>query len=296
MPIKRNLKYWGSTVDLDMQYNYSVIIPYRDKYDLLLKAVESVADRSDIQIIIVDNGEQPLSDGHIPAKSYAHIDYLTSSPTKGAGCARNVGLGFVKGKYILFLDADDYFTPTAFESFDKYLDKGFDIVYFKSDSVSIKDGSRGKRHEVINNLISSYSKTGKDDILRYRFVNPVAKMMDSDFVLKSGVVFDEIPVSNDVWFSVLTGYHAKNVAADEDVVYVITVADRGGSLTRSLTKENWFIRFQVMVKVNQFLRSIGKYEYRIRLLGGLRIALKEFGIKELWRFYRYARNNKVGIF
>lgn len=104
-------------------YNHSIIIPYRDKYDLLCKAVASVPDREDIQVIIIDNSEQPLSQERIPKKKQATILFLTSDPTKGAGCARNVGLEHISGKYTIFLDADDYFTPDAFVAFDRYLDK-----------------------------------------------------------------------------------------------------------------------------------------------------------------------------
>ena len=90
-------------------YNYSIVLPYRDKYELFLKAIDSIPDRDDIQIIVVDNAIEPLTKDQIPAKDYAHVEYFNSSTTKGAGCARNVGLQHVKGKYIIFLDADDYY-------------------------------------------------------------------------------------------------------------------------------------------------------------------------------------------
>ena len=279
-----------------MQFNYSVIIPYRDKYDLLLKAVDSVPERDDIQIIIVDNSSECLPKEKVPRKIKTHIDYLTSSPKKGAGCARNMGLKQVDGKYILFLDADDYFTPDAFDAFDKYLEKGFDIVYFKTDSINLIDGTQSTRHHVINQHIDTYNHTGNDDILRYRYVNPIAKMIQFDFVKEGGFMFDEVKVSNDVWFSVTTGNAAKKITADESMVYMITAGENGSSLTRIRTKENWFIRYQVSVRVNKFLKSVGKYKYRTRLLGFLNVALKEFGVREYFHFLAYALKNRVGIF
>ena len=277
-------------------YNYSIVLPYRDKYELFLKAIDSIPDRDDIQIIVVDNAIEPLTKDQIPAKDYAHVEYFNSSTTKGAGCARNVGLQHVKGKYIIFLDADDYFTAEAFPAFDNYLEKSFDIVFFRADSISLIDGSQSNRHETINQIVSSYKVSGNDDLLRYKFVNPIAKMLRAEFVISKNIQFDEIPVSNDMWFSIMTGYAAKKVTADNAVVYMITAGDKGSSLTRMMTKENWFIRYQVQVKINKFLKSVDKYRYRIRLLGGLRIAWKEFGFKEFLHFLKYTIENRTGIF
>ena len=277
-------------------FNYSVVIPYRDTLALLHKAVASIPDRDDIQIIIVDNSIRPLTDSQIPPKQSAEVVYITSDPSKGAGRARNEGLKQVRGQWILFLDADDYYLPESFAVFDKYLVSDYDIIYFDADSIQLRNGMQGDRHELIHQNIQEFFSTGDGDRLRYRFVNPISKMLKAVFVLSSGVQYDEIPVSNDVWFSIMTGHAAKKITADEHKVYMITEGESGGSLTRKRTKENWFIRYQVMVRVNKFLKSVGKYQYRIRLLGALNVALKEFGLKEFLHFLKYAWQNKVGLF
>lgn len=279
-----------------MIYNYSIIIPYRDKYDMLLKAVNSIPDREDIQIIIIDNSEKPLDSKDVPQKHEARVDFLTSSPIKGAGCARNVGLKNSAGRFLLFLDADDYFTQTAFEAFDKYLDSDEDIVYFRSDSINLKDGTQSNRHIAVNGLIDSFIKAGDGDILRYRFVNPIAKMIRADLVSRKGIQFDEIRVSNDAWFSVMTGHEAKQITADNNVVYMITAGEEGSSLTRIKTKDVFITRYQVMVKINKFLKSVGKSKYRIHLIGALRIAWRDYGFVTFCEALRYAYDSKVSIF
>lgn len=277
------------------KYNYSIIIPYRDTLDLLYKAVASIPDRIDIQVIIVDNSVKPLVDEQIPRKEQANVVYITSDPTMGAGRARNEGLKKVLGQWVLFLDADDYFTDEAFEAFDKYLSTSFDIIFFDADSINLRDETRSDRHKDIHRYIQEFINTGNEDRLRYRFVNPISKMLKSEFVICSGIKFDETRVSNDVWFSVQTGHMAKTVTADPCKVYMITAGESGSSLTRKRTKENWFIRFQVSVRVNKFFKSVGKEQYRIRLLGFLNTAFKEFGLKEFFHFLIYAIKNKVSI-
>jgi glycosyltransferase involved in cell wall biosynthesis len=277
-------------------YNYSVVIPYRDKYDMLVKAVASIPDRDDVQIIIIDNSVSPLPNEKVPVKEKAKVLFTISSPTKGAGCARNVGLKHVEGRFIVFLDADDYFTPTAFISFDKYLDSNYDIIYFDADSIRLIDGAKSDRHLGIHQYIESFLKDGNENQLRYRFVNPIAKMIRTELVNEHCILFDEVKVSNDVMFSIYTGYYAKSVSASRDIVYVITEGEKGTTLTKSRNAENQFIRFQVTIKRFLFLTEVGKKEHRPRLLGAFRIALFNYGPKEFLRYVRYAKENNVNIF
>lgn len=276
--------------------SYSIILPYRDKYDLFIKAFENIPDRNDIQIIIIDNALQSLVNDLIPTKDRANVFYTKSSPFKGAGCARNVGLKFVIGKYILFLDADDYFTIDAFTAFDKYLNNDYDIVFFKPISIKLSDGSVSTRHTSFVKDIEIYLRTGEENRLRYRWEVPWAKLFRSDFIKKNGFQFDELKVNNDAWFSLMTGHNAENIAVDSTEVYVVTEGSYGQSLVKTVTKENVFIRYEVAIRINKFLQSIGHYDMRIRLLGFMRIALVKFGFKEFVRYLKIAIDNKVGIF
>ena len=278
-----------------MGYNYSIVVPYYDKYDLFLKAVESIPDRADIQIIIVDNARVSLSKKELPVKERSQIVYATSSPTRGAGCARNVGLHYVKGKYTLFLDADDYFTATAFDEFDRYLNQEYDIVFFKPTSLRLKTGTVSNRHISFAKHVDDYIINKNEAILRYRWFVPWSKLFLSQFILENKFTFEEIQVSNDLWFSLMSGHHAKRITADSSIVYVVTEGSIGESLVQTVTKENAIIRYQEAIKVNKFLKSVGRYEMRIRLLGALRIALVNFGLKEFFYYLRIALQNRINI-
>ena len=281
---------------MNIPYNYSIIIPYRDKYDLFVKAVNSIPDREDIQIIIVDNAPQSLLQEQIPIRMLNKVTYITSSPFKGAGCARNVGLKHVQGRYILFLDADDYFTSEAFFAFDKYLKENYNIVFFKPTSIKLSDDSMSNRHLKYCNLIDEYIKKGNGEALRYRWYTPWSKLFNANYVCSNKFLFEEIKVGNDTWFSVITGHFAKTITADESIVYAVTEGENGSSLTQIRTEENYFVRFQMMIRINNFLKSINKYKYHIRLLGCLRIVWNDFGFKSFLKFLKYAIDKRACIF
>ena len=278
-----------------MNYNYSVIVPFRDRYELLLKAIDSIPDREDIQIIIVDNAPQPLPQSQIPVKGKATVVFTTSSPTKGAGHARNIGLTLAEGQYMVFLDSDDYFTPNAFESFDQYLNQEFDIVYFDASSIKLSDNSLSMRHNTIHNRITDFLATGDEDPLRYDFVNPYCKMVKASLVLDNGIQFGETRVANDSLFSVRIGHQAQKITASSDVVYVITEGGVGTSLTKTKSAENEFIRFSVIISRYKFLKAIGKQQQCPRIYTRVVRAFLNYGMKESLRWLNYAHKQGVRL-
>ena len=279
-----------------IELKYSVIIPFAGDLAVLTRAVHSIPDREDIQIIIVDNGSPytPVSD--FPAMEKAGMTLLTSEQGRGAGRARNVGLGSVAGSRVLFLDSDDYYLPGAFECFDRYCKQDFDIVFFKADSYNIEDGSRSDRHEKMNSLVEEYIRKGNEDGLRYKFVNPVCKLFSARFLKDSGELFEEITVSNDMMFSIRTGHIAKTITADSGIVYMISSAGKGGSLTKDKSSGNQFIRYQTAIRQYHFMETIGRDDLRFSLLSFVLHAFLDYGIPEGMKYIRYAIAEKVNIF
>lgn len=274
---------------------YSVIIPYRDTYNLLIKAVDSIPDREDIQIIIVDNNVVPLESDAVPRKRYAHVLFLTSDPKAGAGHARNVGIDSATGRFILFLDADDYFVPDAFNHFDRYIEKGFEIVFFSADSIKLTDGLPSKRHLMLDSLVKEYVNSGKEEPLRYLFENPYCKLYSLSFLREHNLRFEEVVCSNDTLFSIMSGHLATRIYAEDYPVYVITESSSGNSLTsRSKTKD--FVRFTVSIRRNQYLQSVGKIQYARRLMPSLIKSFLYYGIYEGIRYLKYAKQSKANLF
>lgn len=269
------------------QFNYSIIIPFRDSIGLLKKALNSIPDRSDIQVIIVDNSKILFKKEQYPIFNNAKLTLTSSTYGAGAGCARNVGLNYVEGNWILFLDADDYFSEIAFAAFDKYLRTDFDIIFFKANSVNLVSGKESHRHIGINKQIDYFLSTNNEDFLRYQFSNPVCKMIRSSLVIDNKISFEEVKCANDAMFSVLSGHMASKITADNALVYVITEAPSGVSLTTDKSKENCFIRFQVATRTFAFLKSIGKGYLKPRFISYIANALIKFGPSEALKYIKY---------
>ena len=89
----------------------SVIIPVYNVEKYLEEALESVINQSlkDIEIIVINDGSTDRSLRII--KEYANKDKrikIINQKNQGLSIARNMGIEKAKGKYICFMDSDDY--------------------------------------------------------------------------------------------------------------------------------------------------------------------------------------------
>lgn len=272
--------------------NYSVIIPFRGSLDLLSKALNSIPDRDDIQIIVVDNNPAAADITCFPHPNYSTLLVLRSDPEKGAGHARNIGLDAATGIFILFLDADDYFTKDAFEHFDKFIDSEYDIVYFDALSIKLDSGESSTRHKMIHKLISDAIISGNDNGLRYKFCNPVSKMILRSLVEEFNVRFQEVPAANDQMFSVWTGHYARKIKAVDSVVYMITEGRKNSSLTKLKDLRNQESRFKVDVYYNSFMKSIGRKDLQCRIYPEIIMSFYKFGFRTGLSWIKYALKNR----
>ena len=128
------------------------------------------------------------------------------------------------------------------------------------------------------------------ELSRFKRYAPWAKMIKKELVNKLSIQFEERHVSNDIWFSILTGFYAKNVYADIRAIYCLSI--RSGSLEMTINKENIDERFDAACKVNSFLFKHDKSHCRINLWDYsyfyLHFNLKSYIhiIKKIWISYK----------
>ena len=97
------------------QETVSVVIPYYRASQTIARAVESALGQTvrPHEILIVDDGCP--EDAAMTAKQFGSSVTLIRKPNGGAASARNLGIEHVRGEWIAFLDADDYWEPSKLE-------------------------------------------------------------------------------------------------------------------------------------------------------------------------------------
>ncbi len=88
----------------------SIIIPCYNSVDFISECIDSVLDQNyqNLEIIVVDDGS---TDGTLEVISRYERIRVISQSNSGACVARNRGLKLSKGKYVKFLDSDDFLEP-----------------------------------------------------------------------------------------------------------------------------------------------------------------------------------------
>lgn len=243
---------------------YSVVIPHHNTPRLLQRLVATIPIRDDIEIIVVDDNSDEDKIAEVDHVN-ANIIYIDKANTKGAGRARNIGMKEAIGKWIIFADADDFFYPEAFPNFDKYKDSDNDIIYFYCNS---RDG---ETLEIIPDRVKKIKigiETHDFNLLRYGSSVPWGKMIKRNIIEKYNIQFDEVPVSNDIMFSIKIGYYSSKIDVISIPLYCCTANQ--DSLFYKRDSERMKIRLLVAAKANTFfydhnidyqLRSVLQYAF-----------------------------------
>ena len=170
-----------------MTVKVSVIIPVYNAEEFLEKSLNSVLNQSlkDIEIICINDGSTDNSLNILEEYSKKYNLIIMNQKNSGSGIARNEGIKVSKGKYVSFLDSDDFYIDkdSLFEMF---------ILAEKLDSnmlsANLKTVKKGKLVE------SSYciNREEKCTILPEEYGIP--------WYFYKSIFKREFLLENDIWF------------------------------------------------------------------------------------------------
>lgn len=271
----------------------SIIVPHKNSTALLERLLLSIPDTKKTEIIIVD--DQSEKEEKEKLKSFISKYKIKFYENEGryAGGARNTGLKYATGKWIMFADADDYFTIDVRCLIEQYLNSDYDIVFFNVISKYSATGEDAYRAAHVQSLIQKASSKNDLDVLRCCYTAPWGKMIKRQLVQENDIRFDEVIAGNDMMFSVLCGIKAKSIGYEKNPIYCVTVT--WGSITTTLTRDRFDSRFKVTLNVNNLLRKEGYGKYQISVLYFIAKSY-QFGIKYMLSVIIECIKNRSNIF
>lgn len=144
----------------------SVVIPVYNQGDLIVRAIESVPKRDDVEIIVVDDGSTDNTSANIfenLEKFNKNIRMVVFKENQGVANALNAGLELIEGEYYMALGSDDYFYTDRLNDFiDNDLNDKVDMVYF---CLERNDGSLIEPNEETRALWVGSTKAYRREIL-----------------------------------------------------------------------------------------------------------------------------------
>lgn len=209
-----------------MNTKVSIIIPVYNVAEYLPKCLDSCIRQTlyDIEIICVNDGS---TDNSLEVlRSYARRDNrlrIIDQPNSGVSAARNAGMAAANGDWLMFLDADDYFSYNACERiWNESLEAPNDIIVFG-----------GEIFPRIGEIDPWYDWTLHPRYARYEefkpqmlFENPAFKPFvwqrayRGEFLRESGVTFDTgLKLGEDMVFLLNLQPHGEKFTVLPDILY-----------------------------------------------------------------------------
>lgn len=189
----------------------SVIIPvYNTDLDMLHKCVQSVLSQSfrDFELIIIDDCSTNLD-------VYAYLDSLDnnydqvrvvhSKQNKGISGSRNDGIKLAKGKWVCFLDHDDWWGKNYLQDLVNGSGATDTDMVISGYTVVDEDGA----------VVKYVPEQGKEDFFTspwfiYSYAAPWNRLLRKDFLLSNHIQFPEGCLTEDITFNITCNALAHN--------------------------------------------------------------------------------------
>lgn len=204
----------------------SVIIPAYNAEAYISQCLSSVLSQtlSDFELIVVDDGSTDRTAAVV--EESACLDKrvrLIRQENQYAGMARNKGMKAAEGKYLYFLDADDWIEPDALETMYSSAESlGSDIVVARSEGFDNQRGDTWLIDYALNGVpFDTLIKPGfYADRLFQRFMGwPWDKLYRAEFVRSSGLLFQPLRTTNDAYFVFCSLMLASGVSCVDKVLF-----------------------------------------------------------------------------
>ncbi len=215
----------------------SIIIPVYNAEKYIEKCLDSICfqpySKISFEIIAINDGstDNSLKILEKYAQKIKNI-YIVNQQNSGAGKARNIGIEKANGKYIWFVDSDDYISENAFEKLDKFIKNDYDFVVFNYNFLNIKN-----RLFSICNLPKQSKQT-----INYYFLNTNAlylwkHLYKAEIIKKNNINFiNGIKNIEDFEFNIKFFLHIKSIYFLD--AYLYNYFENSLSTSRNKSTEN----------------------------------------------------------
>lgn len=235
---------------------YSIIIPVYNVEEYLDRCLKSILNQtySNYEVIIVNDGSPDNSDNII--KSYEKEDKRFKGYKKvngGLSDARNYGLKYATGDYLIFIDADDYIENNYLEKVNDVLERNKDIDVLKFKIKLVDEGENLIRME---NGLNKEGVTSFEELVKLEFLEPawsyVYKLSfwkENNFTYLKGMIHEDFGLTPEILMKANKIYYLNS--------YLYNYVQRNGSIMSSNNKEklhkkayDMLYQYDRLIKIN----------------------------------------------
>lgn len=274
----------------------SVIIPVYNVEKYLRECLDSVLAQTykDLEVILVDDGSSDNS-GAI-CDEYAERDSrfrVIHKKNGGQATARNIGVSVSHGKYIYYLDSDDYLSSDAIEKLVRCADEtdadiiAFDAVSFSEDDVDWCDNLiHTSRYPLAPGKIMMCNMLENHEF----YAGVPLHFFKSDFLKREKLFFVDRLIYEDLLYLTYAFLKAEKTALLNEKLYYRRL--RSGSTTTSAPKKkNVKCYCYVLKRIIRELKRDGAGEVKKHSMRMLIYEHTEYAVEAYFRLDRTQRRS-----
>lgn len=261
----------------------SVIVPVYNASRYLSKCLDSLISQTieSYEIIIINDGSTDNSLEIINNYKNNEKVKIISTKNNGIGIARNNGLKQAKGKYVLFVDSDDYVSEDFIE---KMLQKAteetadvvicdmyrvFDDTKIKSDKIKFGDGTiNNEKNQLLNIPLGPCGKLFLKEILTTNFAENL-KYEDVPFVINALVNSKNTVKLNEYLYYYVIHDRSETTTIDNrvfDILDILKIANSNLKKHEFLRDETEYLNILLLSRYNLQQKNQQEKKLRIQFL------------------------------
>ena len=275
----------------------SIIVPIYNAEKYLNKCIKSLINQTkkELEFILVNDGSTDSSEEIIKSYKDKRIKYFKNK-NQGIGKTRNFGMKKATGKYIMFLDSDDYLATNACEElFSKAEKDNLDLVI--NNFYRVEEETEKKVEVIIPEFKNTTLKDNKRLLLDVNLA-PWNKLYKSELLKKNKIKFVENLKYEDAPFVIEVMDKARKVGYLNKYLNYYVIHKNSETTVRD---ERIFDIIEIVDKIRnyfskrkEFTETVDKLSVRILTNYTIQQRVqpdKEIGMQFIDRAFQYMKEN-----
>lgn len=218
-----------------MEKSISIIIPVYNGEKYISRMIDSILEQShkDYELIVINDGSKDNTANII--SKYDSLDNVTiiNKENTGVSDTRNKGLEKANGKYVIFLDADDYIEKEFLQKlYNQIIKNNSDVAMCQYNEINDEDVTQINDLEQYDDILNE--ETIKDELIPNMVAPKEGKTLVKGLVWRT-LIKKELLETNNLKFD-------SNIAIAEDMIFLMQVYYYANSI--SVVKEHLYNYFR----------------------------------------------------
>ncbi len=276
----------------------SIIVPVYNVEKYIDECIESLVNQTykEVEIILIDDGSKDSSANIMD--EWARKDSRISAyhyENGGVSVARNRGIEKAKGKYVFFVDSDDFAEIDAVETMIKEAEVNrLDLAIFNNYKAGEHERVKNEKYSKLRGIFTGkeFFNNAVKEMNSFLLNIPWNKLYRLDIIKENGIEFNkDFKLGEDFIFNLEYFKYCKKVGIFEDVTYNYRLLETGLTLSKKPIDYMWNNAKKTLVYLEDSGKTINKDN--IQPVNNYKIYSVKYNLYSIVRNSYYSKKERI---